>query len=106
MLACVYVLLDIPSGRSYETIIAYFSATGAIFNIMTIYSIFIFRKRYPDAPRPYRAWLYPTSIVIVLLLLVAYLLVTLITAFIPSLAGLLLTMTGLIYYFRKRGKHD
>ncbi len=105
MLAGVYIVLDIPSGRSYETIIAYFSATGAVFNIMTIYSIFIFRKRYPDAPRPYRAWLYPISIVIVLLLLVAYLLVTLITAFLPSMAGLLLTMTGLIYYFRKcRGR--
>ena len=36
---------------------------------MTIYSIFIFRKKYPDVRRPYRAWLYPYSIVIVLLLL-------------------------------------
>lgn len=107
MLAGFYLVMDIPSGRSYETIIAYFSATGAIFNIMTIYSIFIFRKRYPDAPRPYRAWLYPISIVIVVILLVAYLLVTLITAFLPSIAGLLLTMTGLVYYFRKKpGKGD
>lgn len=97
----VYCLFDIPSGTSYETIIAFFSATGTIFNIMTIYSIFLFRKRYPDVRRPYRAWLYPYSIVIVLVLLAAYLVVTLITAFLPSMLGLALMSSGMIYYYRK-----
>lgn len=98
---CVYLIFDIRSGTSYETIIAFFSATGAIFNIMTIFSIFIFRKKYPDVRRPYRAWLYPYSIVIVLLLLSVYLVITLITAFIPSMLGLALTSSGMIYYYRK-----
>ncbi|TFH38368.1 MAG: amino acid permease, partial [Chrysiogenales bacterium] len=104
VLMCCYLSLGIKPGRSYETIIAYFSATGAIFNIMTIYSIFIFRKKYPDAKRPYRAWLYPFSIIAVLVILVTYLLITLITAFVPSLIGIVLTLTGLAYYFGKRGR--
>ncbi len=97
-LLSVYLLCDIKPGASYETIIAFFSATGTIFNILTIYSLVIFRKKYPDALRPYKAWLYPYSIVAVLLLLLLYLIVTLITAPVPSLLGLILMSTGLVYY--------
>jgi APA family basic amino acid/polyamine antiporter len=100
-LLAVYLAFDVKTGRSYETIIAFFSATGAIFNIMTICSIFIFRKKYPEVKRPYRAWLYPYSVIIVLALLAGYLVITLITAFVPSLAGLALTSTGLFYYWWK-----
>lgn len=98
---CVYLFFDIKSGTSYETIIAFFSATGTIFNILTIYSIFVFRKKYPDVRRPYRAWFYPWSIVTVLALLSAYLVITMITAFVPSMLGLALTSSGMIYYHRK-----
>jgi amino acid transporter len=98
----VYIFFNIKSDTSYETIIAFFSATGAIFNIMTIYSLFIFRKRYPDVRRPYRAWLYPFSIILVLILMILYLVMTLVTAFLPSLLGLALTSSGLIYYLWKK----
>jgi basic amino acid/polyamine antiporter, APA family len=101
-LMAVYLTLNVKSSASYETIIAFFSATGTIFNLMTINSIFVFRKRYPDIKRPYRAWLYPYSVIIVSLLLGFYLVITLITALIPSLLGLLLMSTGLIYYRWKR----
>jgi APA family basic amino acid/polyamine antiporter len=103
-LLAVYLAFDVKTGRSYETIIAFFSATGAVFNIMTICSIFIFRKKYPAVRRPYRAWLYPYSVIVVLVLLAGYLVITLITAFVPSLAGLALTSTGLFYYWRKTQK--
>jgi basic amino acid/polyamine antiporter, APA family len=98
----VYIFFNVRSDTSYETIIAFFSATGAIFNIMTIYSLFIFRKRYPHVRRPYRAWLYPFSVILVLILMIVYLIMTLITAFLPSLLGLALTSSGLIYYVWKK----
>jgi amino acid transporter len=100
-LLAVYLLFDIKSGASYEMIIAFFTATGTIFNIMTIYSLVVFRKRYPDVPRPYKAWLYPFSVIMVLALLTFYLVVTLITALVPSLLGLVLMSSGLVYYFWK-----
>lgn len=83
---------------SYEAIIDFFTATGTIFNIMTLATVIIFRKRFPRMERPYRAWLYPWSVIIVIILYAAYLAVTLITAFVPSMLGLLLTSTGFIYY--------
>jgi basic amino acid/polyamine antiporter, APA family len=105
-LLCGFLFFDVRSNTSYEKIIAFFSATGAIFNILTVYSIFIFRKKYPHAPRPYRAWMYPYSAIVVLFLLSAYLAVTLMTAFLPSMMGLLLTSTGLIYLFHKNRKRE
>ena len=85
----------------YETVIDFFSATSTIFNILTFGSIYILRKKYPDKKRPYKAFLYPTSMIVVLVLYTSFLLLTLITAPIPSLLGVGLTATGSIYYFKK-----
>ncbi len=86
---------------SYEAIIDFFSANGTIFNIMTFYSLYILRKKYPDIERPYRAWFYPWSLIIIILVYAVFFVVTLITAFIPSMLGIFLTSTGLIYYYWK-----
>ncbi len=83
----------------YETIIDYFSATGAVFVIMTFLAVFVMRRKYPDVHRPYKAWLYPFSLIVIIIIYAAYLLLTIQTAFWGSMAGFLLTATGLIYYF-------
>jgi amino acid transporter len=88
------------AGRAYETIIDFFSFTSSIFNVSTFAAVWILRKKYPDAPRPYRIWGYPVTLIIVLAIQIWFMAVTLITAFIPSLIGILLTATGLIYYYR------
>ncbi len=96
--ASVLLLFAALAEKSYETIIDFFSATGTIFNILTFASVFVLRKKYPDLERPYRAWLYPYSLIGIILIYAVFLVVTLITAFKASMAGLLLTSTGLIYY--------
>lgn len=106
MLWVVYRITKVHAGSSYETVIAFFSATGSIFNIMAITSVFIFRKRYPHVSRPYRAWGYPWSVVTVIALLSVYLVITLITAPIPSCIGIAVTLTGMVYYLAKRKRHD
>ncbi|HEX9972069.1 MAG TPA: amino acid permease [bacterium] len=88
------------AGRAYETIIDFFSFTSSIFNVSTFAAVWILRKKYPDAPRPYRIWGYPVTLIIVLAIQIWFMAVTLITAFIPSLIGIFLTSTGLIYYYR------
>ncbi len=100
--ASVLLLFAAQAQHSYEAIIDFFSCTGTIFNIMTIASVFILRKKYPDAARPYRAWLYPYSVIIVIAFYLFYLFITLYTAFLPSMLGLLLTSTGLVYYYRHK----
>lgn len=87
------------AANTYETIIDFFSATSTIFNLLTFYSIVVLRKKFPDMHRPYRAWLYPWSVWIIMALYSAFLVITLVTAFIPSLVGMVLTGSGLIYYY-------
>jgi amino acid transporter len=101
--ASVLLLFAAGAKNSYETIIDFFSATGTIFNIMTFASVFILRRKFPDMIRPYRAWFYPYSLIIILVIYFAFLIITLITAFKASVLGLLLTSSGLIYYYWKKG---
>lgn len=99
--ACVLVLFASWYKNSYEAVIDYFSATGTIFNILTLASVIVLRKKYPDVVRPFKTWGYPVTVILVVLFYVIYLIVTLITAFIPSLLGIVLTSTGLVYYWIK-----
>ena len=101
MWASVLLIFAAFNKNSYETIIDFFSANGTVFNILTLLSLVILRKKYPHAERPYRAWLYPYSLIAVIIIYSVFLVITLITAFIPSMLGLLITSTGLIYYFWK-----
>lgn len=86
--------------NAYETIIDFFSFTSSIFNVMTFTAVFILRRKFPNQHRPYRTWGYPYTLIVVLIIQVWFMVTTLITAFIPSLLGILLTSTGLLYYFR------
>ncbi|MDH5656544.1 MAG: amino acid permease [Spirochaetia bacterium] len=88
--------------KTYESIIDFFSFTSAVFNVSTFLSVFVLRKKYPDAPRPYKAWGYPWTLIIVLVIHLWFMIVTLIDAFIPSLAGILLTCSGFLYYYRDK----
>jgi APA family basic amino acid/polyamine antiporter len=82
---------------TFAVILAY-SATG--------FSLFVFRKTRPDAPRPYRCWGYPVVPAVFVassLLIVAS---TLWTQPRETLAGLLILAVGLPFYFwrvRRRG---
>lgn len=102
--ATVLLLFAVANGRAYETVIDFFSATSTIFNILTFYSLIQIRKKFPDLVRPYKAFGYPITIILVLLIQLTFLAVTLYTAFLPSIIGLLLTSSGLIYYYFRRNK--
>jgi amino acid transporter len=83
---------------AYETVIDYFSFTSSIFNVLTFASVYVLRQKYPSVLRPYKTWGYPVTLIIVLLINVTFMIVTLVTAFIPSILGIVLTLSGLIYY--------
>lgn len=86
--------------HAYAIIIDFFSFTSTVFNISTFAAVWVLRRKYPDIQRPYRAIGYPYTLVIVLIIQIWFLITTLITAFIPSLLGILLTCSGLLYYYQ------
>jgi len=87
--------------HAYETVIDFFSFTSAVFNVSTFAAVWVLRRKYPDFKRSYRVWGYPFTLIIVLTIQIWFMIITLITAPLASLMGVLLSCTGLIYYFRK-----
>jgi amino acid transporter len=98
--ATLLLLVAAFAEHAYETIIDFFSFTSAVFNVSTFAAVWVLRRKFPKVHRPYKTWGYPVTLIVVLLIQGWYMVVTLITALIPSLLGILLTSTGLLYYYR------
>jgi APA family basic amino acid/polyamine antiporter len=93
--ACILAL----SG-SFDTLTDYVIFGSWIFYALVTSSIFVFRKKYPDLERPYRAFGYPV-VPVVFLLVAGWLLVsTMVTAPTQSFIGIGLILLGLpVYYY-------
>jgi APA family basic amino acid/polyamine antiporter len=73
-----------------------------IFYILTIYGIFILRKKMPNAERPYRAFGYPFLPMLYIVVASAVSVSLLLTKFSTCGWGVLIMLTGIpIYYFTK-----
>lgn len=85
---------------SFDTLTDYVIFGSWIFYALITSSIFIFRRKYPDAERPYRAWGYPIVPVLFLLVSGAFLVVTMYAAPTSSFIGIGLILLGLpVYYY-------
>jgi APA family basic amino acid/polyamine antiporter len=86
------VLLTVSG--TYEQLYTYVVFSSVVFHAATAAAVFVFRRRLPDAPRPYRTWGYP--VVPALFILACLLLVgnTLFEKPVESLLGLGLLALG------------
>jgi APA family basic amino acid/polyamine antiporter len=77
-----------------------------LFYGMVAASVFVFRRREPDAPRPYRTWGYPVVPAIFVLVTIYLIGFTFWNAFVQSLIGLLIIASGLpvYWYFARRNR--
>jgi APA family basic amino acid/polyamine antiporter len=92
--ACVVAL----SG-SYDTITDYAIFALTLFYILVAGSIFIFRKRMPDAERPYRTWGYPYVPILFMSVSVWLIFQTIRNTPRQSAIGLVLILLGLPVYW-------
>lgn len=92
---------------SFDTLTDYVIFGSWIFYGLITSSIFYFRKKHPDAERPYKAWGYPV-VPVIFLLVTAWLLVnTIMTATVSSFIGIGLILLGLpVYYLINRGPQN
>jgi APA family basic amino acid/polyamine antiporter len=85
---------------SFDTLTDYVIFGSWIFYALITSSIFIFRRKYPDADRPYKAWGYPVIPVIFLLVAGWLLINTMMTAPKQAFIGIGLIILGLpVYYY-------
>jgi len=85
---------------SFDTLTDYVIFGSWIFYALITSSIFVFRRKYPDAERPYKAWGYPI-VPVVFLLVAGWLLInTMMTAPTQAFIGIGLIILGLpVYYY-------
>jgi basic amino acid/polyamine antiporter, APA family len=111
----VWSMLFVLSG-SFDVLADIFIFMSWVFYGLTAIGLFILRRKSPDLPRPYKAWGYPLAPLAFIVFTLFYLGTTLyndITAYssgkspiINSVLGLLLTATGIpFYWYFQRQKH-
>ena len=87
---------------SYGALLDYTTFASLIFYVVTICGIFILRKKWPDAPRPYKVPLYPVLPIIYIIFALSICIILLITKPESTRAGLFIVSLGIpIYYISK-----
>jgi len=84
---------------TYNNLLDYIVFAVLIFYILTIFSLFVLRKKQPDAIRPYKAFGYPVLPAIYILLAVFIDIVLLRYKTQYSMAGLVIVLLGVPVYF-------
>jgi APA family basic amino acid/polyamine antiporter len=78
-----------------------------IFYVLTIAGIFILRKKYPNADRPYKAIGYPVLPIIYMLMGVSFCVLLIIYKPQFTWPGLIITLLGIpLYYLAVRNKNS
>jgi APA family basic amino acid/polyamine antiporter len=84
---------------SFDALTNYATFAVVIFTALATSSVFVFRRKMPDANRPYKTWGYPV-VPLVFLIVAGWLIVnTVMTTPREALAGLGLMMLGLPFYW-------
>lgn len=77
--------------------------SGAIFNLLSVLAVPVMRRRQPDAPRPYKVWAYPWTVIIATIAFLIILGNNFIDDPVTSILGLVVPAIGAMVYwgFRK-----
>jgi APA family basic amino acid/polyamine antiporter len=98
---CLWTSLLCLTGK-YGDLLDFVMIIVIIFYILTIYGIFILRRKQPDAERPYKAFGYPVLPFLYIILAGALCVGLLITRFSTCGWGVLIMLLGIpIYYLSK-----
>jgi APA family basic amino acid/polyamine antiporter len=89
---------------SFEKVLTYVGFTLSIFSFLTVLGVFVFRKKNPNNPSPYKAWGYPVTPAIFLLLSLWIIVYTIYNKPMVSLAGAVTLLIGLLIYVTAKNK--
>jgi APA family basic amino acid/polyamine antiporter len=95
---CVVAGLLCLSGK-YGDLLTMISFVVVIFYALTIYGIFILRRKRPNAERPYKAFGYPVLPIIYILLAIVFCIALVFSSPTYSLWGLIIVLIGIPIYF-------
>ncbi len=83
---------------SYETLSSYAMLSAWVFYTLTVIAVGIFRRKMPDAQRPYRMWGYPVTAWIFVAVSVWFFADALVNQTVTSLLSIAVTLAGVPFY--------
>lgn len=97
-----FIALSMVFTSSFESLITYVSFTLNLFTLLTVFGIFILRKKHKRMPGAYRSPLFPLPALIFSTVMLWILIHILISHPLESLMGLGTVLLGLVFYFLLR----
>ena len=91
VISCILVLL-----RSLDQLTSLVVFAGMLYNVLVIAAVVVYRKKFPNLERPYKAWGYPVTVVLAIVLFFALMVNTLVEDPQTALIGLVVPLAGLI----------
>jgi APA family basic amino acid/polyamine antiporter len=85
-------------GNLYGDLLDYVVFAVLIFYVLTIYGLFVLRRKRPDAPRPYRAFGYPLIPILYIVLALVIMFVLILYKTQTTWPGLLIVLLGVPVY--------
>lgn len=84
---------------TYRQIITYMQFPQQLFAVLAVAGVMILRRTAPDLHRPYRAWGYPVTPLLFLLVIGWFLVNSLRYRFSETMVGVVFVLTGIPFYF-------
>lgn len=72
--------------------------SGMLFNVLSVYAVMIYRKKFPDIERPYKVIGYPVTVILTTLIFVGLMINTFIEDPLTSIIGLAVPALGVLFY--------
>jgi APA family basic amino acid/polyamine antiporter len=94
VIAIVLVLL-----RNLDQLTSLVVFTGMLFNVLGVVAVIVYRKKFPNLERPYKAWGYPVTVIICIALFTGLMINSLMEDPITALVGLVVPAIGAVVYF-------
>ncbi len=98
--ACGLILIG-----NFEIILKVLSVPLVIISLMTVLSIFVFRKKQPNLPRPYKCWGYPLTPAVFVVISCLMLYAKILERGIYGPIGILVFVLGIPAYYAWKRKH-
>ncbi|MBR9920761.1 MAG: amino acid permease [Bacteroidetes bacterium] len=102
IIQAVWALVLLMAWGTFSSLITYVTFMDIIFMALAGFSIFIFRRKRPEADRPYRTHAYPVVPIIFVFICTAFVINTLIERPMQAGAGLALLGSGVVFYYGYR----
>lgn len=94
--------------RSLDELTSLVVFAGMVYNVLVILAVIVYRKKFPNMERPYKAWGYPVTVVIAVILFAALMINTLVEDPKTAIMGLIVPVIGVVvwYIFDRKLKQE